>query len=138
MSDFARALTMEPPSLTKYLNGSQRPGFVMQERLRELGCDIEWLMTGKKSGDRETERLRQENARLKKQLDDIRLRLENALDPEFQKKAEMVLGEFDAIRRSLSSQVLRVILETTKKADAHRGKDKKRLRSESADSELPQ
>jgi transcriptional regulator with XRE-family HTH domain len=44
---FATALGMGQPSVSSYLNGSRTPGNKMQERLRELGCNIDWLMTGK-------------------------------------------------------------------------------------------
>lgn len=47
MADFARALAIEPVNLTPYLNGRTRPGNKLQNKLRDLGCDIEWLMTGK-------------------------------------------------------------------------------------------
>lgn len=47
MAAYARALGMRPQTLNNYLAGQARPGNVMQARLREIGCDIEWLMTGK-------------------------------------------------------------------------------------------
>jgi transcriptional regulator with XRE-family HTH domain len=46
---FARALGMTLQGLNPYLQGSSIPGNKLQTRLRELGCDIEWLMTGKTS-----------------------------------------------------------------------------------------
>ncbi len=50
MAVFARALAMSPQALQNYLQGKMLPGNAVQEKLRALGCDIEWLMTGKKSG----------------------------------------------------------------------------------------
>ena len=47
MAEFARALEITPIYLSHYLSGRARPGNVMQEKLRSIGCDIEWLMTGK-------------------------------------------------------------------------------------------
>lgn len=44
---FARALGLVPQNLTPYLNGITLPGNTIQAKLREIGCDIEWLMTGK-------------------------------------------------------------------------------------------
>jgi transcriptional regulator with XRE-family HTH domain len=44
---FAAKLGISTQQLTNYLNGRSVPGNVMQVRLRQLGCDIEWLMTGK-------------------------------------------------------------------------------------------
>lgn len=46
---FADALGVAQPQLSNYLNGRRTPGNAMQARLRDLGCDIEWLMTGKTS-----------------------------------------------------------------------------------------
>lgn len=51
MAEFARALKISPQGFTKYLNGSQQPGNMVQQRLRALGCDIEWLMTGVSNRD---------------------------------------------------------------------------------------
>lgn len=46
IAEFARALGMAPQNLNSYLSGLFTPGNKMQARLRDLGCDIEWLMTG--------------------------------------------------------------------------------------------
>jgi transcriptional regulator with XRE-family HTH domain len=46
MAAFAVALGMNPSNLNDYLSGRTLPGNSLQERLRALGCDIEWLMTG--------------------------------------------------------------------------------------------
>jgi transcriptional regulator with XRE-family HTH domain len=48
-SALARALDVTPQTLNNYLNGRSVPGVRMQERLRKVGCDIEWLMTGEVS-----------------------------------------------------------------------------------------
>ncbi len=48
MSKLAEALDMTPQQLNDYLSGRITPGNKMQGRLREIGCDIEWLMTGEK------------------------------------------------------------------------------------------
>jgi Fe2+ transport system protein FeoA len=44
---FAEALEMGAGPLQMYLTGDRTPGNELHERLRKLGCDIEWLMTGK-------------------------------------------------------------------------------------------
>ncbi|MGE5354006.1 MAG: helix-turn-helix transcriptional regulator [Acidobacteriota bacterium] len=49
MAKFAEALGMKPPSLAPYLKGDRTPGHVMQKKLRELGADIEYIMTGQRS-----------------------------------------------------------------------------------------
>lgn len=46
MAEFSRALDMLPQSLNNYLSGQMKPGNKLQAKLRLLGCDIEWLMTG--------------------------------------------------------------------------------------------
>lgn len=51
MAEFARQLGVSPQNINKYLSGKMQPGALMQKRLRELGCDIEWLMIGKKPGE---------------------------------------------------------------------------------------
>jgi repressor LexA len=33
--------------LNNYLSGQARPGGILQQRLRVLGCDVDWLMTGR-------------------------------------------------------------------------------------------
>lgn len=46
MSHFARALRISPALLSHYLSGRSKPGNKLQQKLRDLGCDINWLMTG--------------------------------------------------------------------------------------------
>ncbi|MHB1051179.1 MAG: XRE family transcriptional regulator [Bacteroidota bacterium] len=43
---FAKACEISIALASHYLNGVTRPGNKMQSKLRALGCDIEWLMTG--------------------------------------------------------------------------------------------
>ncbi|TAK51481.1 MAG: XRE family transcriptional regulator [Bacteroidetes bacterium] len=49
MAEFAKSLGILPQNLNQLLNGERRPGIRMQERLRNLGCPIEWLMYGETS-----------------------------------------------------------------------------------------
>lgn len=49
LAGLARAMEVQSQSLTPYLNNKTTPGSVFQGKLRDLGCDIEWLMTGKES-----------------------------------------------------------------------------------------
>lgn len=118
-SAFARALSISPQNLYQYMSGKSAPGAIIQDRLRDLGCDIEWLMTGKTSVEYKAQRENSEAAYWKEQ-------------------ALKYKGEMDAVRRSLSAQVIRVILESTPKTDAHGGKGKKKLPSKSTDDEVPQ
>ena len=43
---FAEELDIVSEGLSPYLNDKRKPGNKMQEKLRSLGCDINWLMTG--------------------------------------------------------------------------------------------
>jgi SOS-response transcriptional repressor LexA len=49
---FAAALGMNRQGLNPYFAGV-KPGNILQDRLRELKCDMEWLLTGKKSEEKE-------------------------------------------------------------------------------------
>jgi phage repressor protein C with HTH and peptisase S24 domain len=51
LKNAAAGLSLAPSNLKKYLAGEYSPGTIIQDRLRELGCDIEWLMTGNKRKD---------------------------------------------------------------------------------------
>ena len=46
-SGLAKEMGISPQQLNDYLSGRRIPGNKMQERLRELGCDTLWLITGK-------------------------------------------------------------------------------------------
>lgn len=46
LTEFASQLGISASNLSQYLSGKSMPGNKMQERLRKLGCDITWLMTG--------------------------------------------------------------------------------------------
>lgn len=50
MAEFSRRLELKTAQeLYPYLNGKSLPGNKLQSKLRDLGCDIEWLMTGERS-----------------------------------------------------------------------------------------
>lgn len=46
MAALARAIGKSAQHLTPYSTGKYKPGNELQEDLRKVGCDIEWLMTG--------------------------------------------------------------------------------------------
>jgi SOS-response transcriptional repressor LexA len=50
---FAGRLNVSTSYLRAYLSGRNLPGNVVQKKLRALGCDIEWLMTGQKKDEDE-------------------------------------------------------------------------------------
>jgi transcriptional regulator with XRE-family HTH domain len=47
MAALARAIGVTPQTLNVYLSAKTRPGNAMQDRLRSLGADVEYIMTGK-------------------------------------------------------------------------------------------
>jgi transcriptional regulator with XRE-family HTH domain len=46
LSEFARSLEMSPQTLNSYLSGKIAPGAELLVKLSDLGCDVEWLLTG--------------------------------------------------------------------------------------------
>lgn len=46
ISAFAAALDMSPSNAQAYIRGARTPGSKVLARLRNLGCDITWLLTG--------------------------------------------------------------------------------------------
>ena len=48
MTTFAAALKMKPQALNVYLVGQSLPGNTLQAKLRKMGCDINWLITGER------------------------------------------------------------------------------------------
>ncbi len=52
LSKMAQAMGISQATLSQYTTNRYSPGVQMQKRLREVGCDIEWLMTGDNSRGR--------------------------------------------------------------------------------------
>ncbi len=50
LTEFAKALGMIPQTLNSYLSGRIAPGSEVLMKLSDLGCNIEWLLTGKAGG----------------------------------------------------------------------------------------
>jgi transcriptional regulator with XRE-family HTH domain len=46
MAKFAKALGMKPQNLNAYLAGKRIPGNKLENKLRDMGCDIIWLQHG--------------------------------------------------------------------------------------------
>lgn len=96
MAEFARSLGMRPQTLNNYLSGSIPIGATMREKLSKLGCDNEWLMTGKTHDEHKQQK---ENEELRK------LREEN----------EILKGERDALLRSLAPEISHLIISGIKR-----------------------
>jgi len=47
VGDFADQLGVDQPVASMYLTGVRTPGNKMQRRLRKLGADVDWIMTGR-------------------------------------------------------------------------------------------
>lgn len=46
LKEFAASLEMSPQTLNSYLSGKISPGAELLIKLSEMGCDIDWLLTG--------------------------------------------------------------------------------------------
>ncbi|MBN8547329.1 MAG: LexA family transcriptional regulator [Ignavibacteria bacterium] len=51
LTEFAKSLDMLPQTLNSYLSGKITPGSELLIKLSEMGCDIEWLLTGRTGSD---------------------------------------------------------------------------------------
>jgi len=72
LAELARLLEMEyPQQLQHYLTGRSLPGFELLVRLRNLGCDPNWLMSGETKSP-SASALNEENLK----YDDEKMRLE--------------------------------------------------------------
>lgn len=88
------ALEIKEQTLQPYLSNKSKPGHALQEKLRNLGADIEWLMTGRepsaqsqslpdniediiKLQDETIELLQSEVRLLREQVDEYRSRVRN-------------------------------------------------------------
>lgn len=54
-SMFAKELGMSPGQASQYLSGERIPGNKIQQKLRNIGCDIEWLMIGENQMTKDSE-----------------------------------------------------------------------------------
>lgn len=55
LKDFAHALGMSPSNLQAYLQNRRKPCTPILKRLIELGCDMDWLLTGNRNHDKRLE-----------------------------------------------------------------------------------
>lgn len=49
IKDFAIAMGMAPPNLQKYMNNEREPGIGILQKMQNLGCSIDWLISGEGS-----------------------------------------------------------------------------------------
>lgn len=50
ISDFARVMGMSPSNINFYITGRRKPGADILNKMRELGCDINWLLSEEEEG----------------------------------------------------------------------------------------
>ena len=60
---FAKAMEMTPQSLISYTKNHRLPGARIQGKLRKLGADVEWIMTGVSAADGAEQRHRDDAKR---------------------------------------------------------------------------
>jgi len=48
IANLERGMNMSVRSLSQYVAGNSKPGAVLIERLKNVGCDVEWLLFGDK------------------------------------------------------------------------------------------
>ena len=85
LKELAANLGVTSSTLSQYTPGKSIPGNTMQARLREIGCDIEWLMTGESEPDHKEEvSVSQEFKRIRKEFSSL-LREYNNFNKRLQK-----------------------------------------------------
>jgi len=115
---FAELLNIQESNLNKYFKGYLDP-LNLSDALFTLHCNIEWIATGhgemiSRTAVMEPSAQYTTNQALVKKIESQ------------QQLIDMLLSERDQMQRILSSQAVRVILETTKQ-DAHKRENKKQL-----------
>ena len=103
---FAKDLGVERETLSKFFNDKLPLSTIMQSKLRELGCDIEWLLTGKRKVwvngqeieviDRNVVEEQAENDELVRKLEAEKAELEDEIRIQ-QLKIEELLSGFDQL-----------------------------------------
>lgn len=76
LAELAELLGMKPQSLQVYLSGKSNPGSEILMKLKDLGCDINWLLSDSPDPPAETNQLLQ--ARLK-ELEEENQRLRDSI-----------------------------------------------------------
>ena len=88
ITKFAKALGMQPSNLYDYINNKSKPGSEFLIKLKEMGCDLNWLLTDKDKGqaiikepsvDYKIKELEEENKRLEEENERLRKSIENTI-----------------------------------------------------------
>lgn len=94
---------MTPQQLNGYLTGARLPGNEMHSRLRSLGCDIEWLMTGQIPGGEQHSRGHPSDVALLGALKELGIHSPDEL--------RRLVDENDKLRRALGPEVIAALSE---------------------------
>lgn len=93
LKEFAHALGMSPSNLQAYLQNRRKPCTPILKRLIELGCDMDWLLTGNINNDRRLKIIEEQNQRIKK------LEKENRILREYISRFSLITKEFKKIEK---------------------------------------
>jgi len=88
VNEFAEALNVSQPHASMLLNGAAGIGPKTQDKLRELKCDIDWLMTGKTKSEYKQQEENSELLLLREQVATLSAeneKLKSILSPEIVK-----------------------------------------------------
>ncbi len=77
IKEFAEAMDMSPSNLQAYLQNRRQPGTPILKRLSELGCDIDWLLTGEENNDKRLKIIEEQSKRIKELETENRILLES-------------------------------------------------------------
>ena len=97
---FADALKMSRTSLSRYLNDKTEPGASILKQIRQLGCDMNWLLSdelelNQTKPDKMLDRLLEENRELKNHLINLVNQMYNTLE----KDKEQLLKTKDLLKK---------------------------------------
>ena len=100
IKEFAEAMGMSPSNLQAYLQNRREPGTTILKRLIELGCDMDWLLTGEENNDKRLKIIEEQSKRIKE------LETENRILRESINKINHITDEAETInnRRKAKSK----------------------------------
>ena len=73
IKEFAKAMGMSPSNLQAYLQNRRKPGTPILKRLIQLGCDIDWLLTGEENNDKRLKIIEEQSQRIKELEEENRI-----------------------------------------------------------------
>ena len=77
IKEFAKAMDMSPSNLQAYLQNRRQPGTPILKRLSDLGCDVDWLLTGEENNDKRLKIIEEQSQRIKELEKENRILREN-------------------------------------------------------------